>query len=114
MRQPSSHFPKILFVNDYPPDSLTLSNTARQLLSGYPSQRLSSWYCRWARIRGLSEIQPATVDCFRLPNRLEPARRMTGLKCSVLEWLWVPLAAGHLKKVIAREQPDLIWVLLFG
>ena len=42
-------FPKILFVNEAPPDSLAVADLVRQLLLGYPAERLAWWYCRMPR-----------------------------------------------------------------
>src|SRR5947207_5028834 len=114
MPHAASRFPKILFVNELPPDSMAMADCVRQLLLGYPADRLAWWYCRVSGVRGLKDLRAASLHRWPLPARLLPLRRFRSLKASVLEWIWTPLAARHLRRTVAAVKPDLIWVLLYG
>jgi len=106
--------PKILFVNDFSPDSLVLGDLIRQLLLGYPVEKIAWWHCRRTRLHAKPDLQAGSRYYFPLPNRLVPNQRMTSAKGMILERLWVPLAARHLRHAIAKARPDLIWFLLAG
>jgi hypothetical protein len=41
MQATKQNFPRILFVNDFSPDSLTLGDLIRQLLLGYPVEKIA-------------------------------------------------------------------------
>jgi hypothetical protein len=49
-----------------------------------------------------------------MPLKMLPLRKLKSFKASVLEWLWMPLAARHLRRTVLAVKPDLIWVLLYG
>ncbi len=112
MNQPMDH-PKILFVNQAPPDSLALADLVRQLLVGYPPERIAWWYCRTPRSRGLTDLKVGSLHRYPLPVRLVPNRKLRALKGGLLEWIWAPLAARHLRKTVLEVKPDLVWVLLY-
>src|SRR5437016_14676089 len=88
-----SKFPRILFVNELPPDDLAVCSVARQMLVGYPPERLSWWFCRGTRSRGLTDLRPRSLHRFPLPARLMPGRRFGELRGTILERIWAPLAA---------------------
>lgn len=114
MKPSARVFPKILFVNDYSPDSRTLGDLIRQLLLGYPTDRIAWWYCRRTATYSKPDLHAGSQYYFPLPGRLVPNRRMTGFKRLTLERLWVPLATKHLRHAITAAQPELIWILLAG
>src|SRR5947209_18094647 len=114
MPSPEVNFPKILFVNELPPDSLAMADCVRQLLLGYPRDRLGWWYCRDAGVRGLTDLKAESLHQCWLPGRLVPLRRMSAVKGAIVERFWLPLAGRHLRRTIATVKPDLIWVLLYG
>lgn len=114
MQPARERLPRILFVNDFPPDSLAVADLVRQLLLGYPKDKISWWYCRTSRIRGLTDLRVAEIHQFPLPNKVVPNRRFVAIKGAIVERIWIPLAARHLRSTISKVKPDLIWVLLFG
>ena len=107
-------FPKILFVNELPPDSMAMADCVRQLLLGYPVERIAWWYCRESSVRGPADLRAGSLHRWPLPARLLPLRRLRSLKGALLERIWTPLAARHLWRTVAEVKPDLIWVLLYG
>src|SRR5438552_6655039 len=93
---PRNEFPSVLFVNEVGPDDMAMCSVARQMLHGYPAERLSWWYCRASRFRGLKELTARSVYRFPLPSRLLPNRKLKELRGSLVERIWAPLAARHL------------------
>jgi len=108
------HFPKILFVHDYRPEARVLTDLMRQLLLGYPTERLHWWYCRETALYEKPDLRAARLHAFRMPEKLAPHNRWTAAKSFLLESIWSPLAARHLERTIAVVKPDLVWLLLFG
>ena len=92
MQTAPNELPKILFVNDYSPDSLALGDLIRQLLLGYPVEKIAWWHCRQTQVYAKPDLQASSVCRFPLPYRLVPNRRWTEAKCRFLEHLWLPLA----------------------
>jgi glycosyltransferase involved in cell wall biosynthesis len=107
-------FPKVLYVHDYRPDSLATADLIRQLLLGFPADRLAWWSCRQTGVHAQPELRPCQTHEFVMPNRLIPTVRLTSLKSWLLETFWVPRAARHLERTIATIKPDLVAALLFG
>jgi len=107
-------FPKILFVHDYRPEAQVLTDLIRQLLLGYPTEKLHWWHCRETPLYEKPDLRAASVYSFCMPEKLVPHVRLTAVKSSILEFLWAPLAARHLERTIAEVRPDLVWVLLYG
>ncbi len=107
-------FPKILFVHDYRPEARVLTDLIRQLFLGYPTEKIYWWYCRRTELYAQPDLRATSLHGFCMPEKLVPHVRWTGLKSSILEYLWAPLAARHLERTIAAVKPDLIWLLLFG
>lgn len=110
----SSGLPRILFVHDYRPDSLVTADLLRQLFLGYPPEKLSWWSFRQTGLHAKPDLCVSQQHEFPLPHRLVPNVRLCRLKSALLENFWVPFAARHLEKVMAREKPDLVGALLYG
>lgn len=108
------HFPKILFVHDYRPEARVLTDLMRQLLLGYPTEKLHWWYCRETPIYDQPDLHAASLHSFCMPEKLVPHVRATEIKSVILENFWAPFAARHLERTIATVQPDIIWLLLFA
>jgi glycosyltransferase involved in cell wall biosynthesis len=111
---PFRKYPKVLFVHDCRPDSVSSADLSRQLLRGYPPQRLAWWHCRYTALRAEPDLRADTVAGFHLPSWLIPSRRLNPLKSWLVERCWAPLAARHLQRMAAEIKPDVISVLLFG
>ena len=109
-----NHFPKILFVHDYRPDSLVTADLIRQLFRGYPPAQLAWWSCRRTGLHAKPDMQAGQLYKFPLPERLVPHVRGNQTKAWLLENFWVPRAARHLTRTIAGVKPDLVCGLLYG
>lgn len=83
------------------------------MLTGYPSRQIHWWSC-------LPQSDPAFEQqvekeyYFAIPRRLIPHQRFTRFKSSLLEHIWVPFAATHLRRVIRQVKPEQIWAVLGG
>ncbi|MST93994.1 MAG: hypothetical protein EXS33_01750 [Pedosphaera sp.] len=114
MPPPPAHHPKILFVNEFAPDSLLVADLSRQLLLGYPADRLAWWHWRPGAQREVRDLQVGSRHFWPLPEKWVPNRKFAALKSAVMERVFVPLAARHLRRTIAEVKPDVVWVLAFS
>jgi glycosyltransferase involved in cell wall biosynthesis len=110
MNSNPEHFPKIFFVNDYPPGSQILADLIRQLLLGYPTEKIAWWYSRQTPVYAKPDLQAGSLYHYPLPAKLVPNQRWTKAKSLFMEKIWVPLAARRLRQAIAEAKPDLVWV----
>ena len=107
-----SAFPKLLVAAEFAPTGMGGGEALmRQLLTGFPSRQIYWWSCRPALGRDLP-LQPHF--CYPAPARLFPHKKFKRLKSWVLEELWAPRAAAHLRSVIAEVRPDQLWLVLYG
>lgn len=114
MQKAPADFPKILFVHDFRPEARVLTDLMRQLFLGYPQEKIHWWHCRETALYDPPDLRAASRHSWCLPEKLVPQKRWTGVKATILENLWAPLAARHLERTIVTVKPDLIWLLLFG
>jgi hypothetical protein len=107
----SERFPRLLVVTDFPPGSLVGGALVRQLIRGYPRERLDWWTNSdyWPDSSGLEIRQ--MYRCV-LPRRMRPVLRFVGLKSALVGACWVPYAARNLLRTVAEIQPEQIWVQL--
>ena len=82
----------------------------RQMLQGWPAERLFWWSCRDSALAGEAQ---AVARHFVAPNpaRLYPNVRFAGVRARLMELLWVPRAALHLRRTIEECRPDVVWVI---
>jgi glycosyltransferase involved in cell wall biosynthesis len=85
----------------------------RQLLAGFPSRQIYWWSCRPASAADLP-LHARQHFYYPTPSRLFPHRKFTRLKSWLLETLWAPRAAAHLRAVVAEVRPDQLWLVLHG
>jgi glycosyltransferase involved in cell wall biosynthesis len=107
-------YPKVLFVHDYRPDSRATADLIRQMLLGFPADKLEWWSCRQTELYDKPDLHASRLHEFVIPNKLVPHVRLSELKSVLVENLWVPRAARHLERVIAETKPDLVAALLYG
>lgn len=81
----------------------------KQLLRGFDWNRLS-WWSMFGEPKETSNLG-ARLDTCRVPGRLIPARRFLPAKRFLMRSLAVPWAAAHLRKFVALQKPDLIWIM---
>jgi hypothetical protein len=105
-------FPRILVVNEYSPDARPLADLFRQLLSGYPVEKIAWWHCRHTQVYEKPDLQAGKVYHFTMPEKLVPQRRWTAAKSFVLENFWMPMAVRHLRRTVSEVRPEVVWVHL--
>lgn len=88
-------------------------SVVRQMLNGFADSEKSQlfWWAlrRPSPLTESSNISGSFAPPF--PSKLYPTRRFTHLKANILERLWAPLAAAHLRKTIRALRPDGMWVI---
>src|SRR5690349_4932305 len=96
------HFPKLLVVTEFPPNSPTLMI---QALKGFPAECIHWWSCEPEFTSVYGQKYAHHYHCW-LPYRLVARGRMPRLKSLIVENLWVPFAARHLRNTLATVSPD--------
>jgi len=104
-------FPKLLVATEFPPNASGGGPAVvRQMLAGYPTDRLSWWSVRSDSNKKFGQNVGAHRVA-RLPEKLYPYRRLPVLKSGILENFWAPWAARHLRKTIEDLKPEAIWII---
>lgn len=81
-----------------------------QLMRDIPADRMA-W---WSASGNLPEQAAGRVGRYKsggLPPRLEPQRRLREIKTALIRHFWLPSAANGLRRFIAKEKPDLLWLV---
>ena len=100
-------------IAEFPPNSGGGGGAlARQLLQGYPGEQICWWSYRPEPRRGLGQRVDRHFYC-PVPPKLYPHRKCTRLKSWLMENIWSPWAAAHLRRVVAEAKPDQIWSVLY-
>ena len=106
--------PKILVAAAFPPDVPGGSPWLfYQLLRDADPARIS-WWSTSGESPKHTRDRVGTYQEAGLPARLVPHKRFIGLKCFLLEKFWVPYAVRHLRRYIAGQKPDLLWIIGYG
>jgi glycosyltransferase involved in cell wall biosynthesis len=104
-------FPHLLVATEYPPVSpgggLVL---VRQMLRGWPADRISWWSCRPSVTRGEGQAVAAHFVA-PLPAKLYPNRKFARARAFLMERLWVPYGAAHLRRTLQQCQPEVVLVI---
>ena len=90
------HFPKLLVVAEFPPNAPTLNV---QSLKGFPADKIHWWSCLPETTTVYGQKYARHYYC-RLPQRLMGRHRLPRLKALLVEKLWVPYAARHLRDTV--------------
>lgn len=107
----TTDFPKLLVATEFPPNGGGGSGTVvRQMLKGWPVDRLGWWSCRAENDQKFGQ-NTAFLTTATLPSKLSPNLRWCAQKSWLLEHFWAPWAASHLRKTISRFQPDVVWAI---
>src|ERR1017187_8211462 len=111
MSDMSRRFPRLLIATEFPPNASGGGPAVvRQLLKGWPSEKLAWWSCLPGDQRSI-EIQVETHRVARIPRKLYPHLRLVGPKTWVLKNVWAPWAAAHLRATIRKNRSDVIWTI---
>jgi len=103
--------PRLLVATEFPPNASGGGPAVvRQMLKGWPTDRLFWWSCLPDRDQRFGQ-QISAHRVATIPPRLYPNQRWAGQKSWVLENVWSRWAARHFKKTIAVFQPEVVWVI---
>lgn len=104
-------FPRLLVATEFPPNMPGGGGAiVRQMLQGWPVDKLFWWSCRPDQSQHFGQKTAAHTVAL-IPQKLYPQRRVRMQKCWLLENFWVPWAARHFKKTLANFKPDMVWVI---
>jgi hypothetical protein len=111
MESNTTRFPRLLVVTDFTPEPVSGSALIRQMLRGYPVDQLQ-WWVSASEPSIAADPMLRNLHRYPVPARLRPHRRLSRLKCWLLERIWVPRAARDLRAFVARRSVDQLWVQL--
>jgi len=104
-------FPKLLVATEFPPNAAGGGAAiVRQMLKGWPVEKLFWWSCQPERHQQFGQ-KTAAHAVATISAKLYPHHRARGPKCWVLENLWTPWAARHFQKTLDTFQPEAVWVI---
>ncbi|MBI3850081.1 MAG: hypothetical protein HY298_07310 [Verrucomicrobia bacterium] len=107
----SGDFPKLLVATEFPPNASGGGPAVvRQMLKGWPVEKLCWWSCLPDHDQLFGQ-KTAAHRVATIPSRLYPHRRWPQAKSWVLEHVWTRWAARHVKKTITALQPEAVWVI---
>ena len=107
----SSGYPRLLVATEFPPNMPGGGGAiVRQMLQGWPVDKLFWWSCRPDESQHFGQKTAAHAVAL-IPKKLYPHRRARIQKCWLLENIWVPWAARHFQKTLAAFRPDVVWVI---
>jgi len=107
----SSGLPKLLIATEFPPNASGGGPAVvRQLLKDWPSDKLAWWSCLPDDQRP-PELQITIHEVAKIPRKLYPHFRWMGFKGWVLQKVWAPWAANHLRAMIRQYRPEVIWTI---
>lgn len=107
----SKTFPRLLVATEFPPNgSGGGAAIARQMLKGWPVDKLFWWNCHPEIERRFGQQVAANRTAF-IPPRLLPNRRLARPKSWLMENIWAPRAASHLRSTLAEFRPEAIWTI---
>jgi hypothetical protein len=104
-------YPRLLVATEFPPNASGGGPAVvRQMLRGWPGEKLFWWSCLPERDARFGQ-QTAAHQVAKIPPRLYPNRRWAAQKSWALEHFWTPGAARHFQRNLASLQPDTVWVI---
>jgi hypothetical protein len=105
----SQNFPRLLVAAEFPPNASGGGGTiVRQMLKGWPVEKLFWWSCLPEGDRRFGQ-QVAVHRVAAIPRRLYPLRRLVRQKAWLMDNLWVPRATRHLRRTLAELKPEVVW-----
>lgn len=104
-------FPCLLVATEFPPNASGGGPAiVRQMLRGWPTEKLSWWSCRADTSEKFGRGVAAHFVA-RIPPKLYPHERFLGAKAWMLDKAWTPYASKHFRKVLETTRPEAIWVI---
>jgi hypothetical protein len=105
------NFPKLLVATEFPPNIPGGGGAiVRQMLKDWPVDKIFWWSCTPDKDQLFGQ-KVAEHFVANIPPKLHPNKRGKILKSWILETIWRPWAASHLRKTLKAVQPDVVWVI---
>lgn len=107
-------FPTLLVASEFAPNGYGGGEALMgQLLTGFPPDKIYWWSCQESD-RTTPGLHFQEHFYCRVPPKLFPYKKLTRQKSWLLEKIWAPYAAAHLRKTVAYLKPQQIWLMLHG
>src|ERR1700722_20278464 len=104
-------FPRLLVATEFPPNgSGGGAAVLRQMLKGWPVEKLYWWSCYRDRDELFGQ-KVAEHQVAEIPQKLYPDRRWRAQKSWLLEKFWQPCAVLHFQKTLNSVQPGAVWAI---
>ena len=110
----TKQFPRLLVATEFPPNASGGGGAiVRQMLKGWPVEKLIWWSC--VPDSGQRFSQSVTAHAVaRIPHKLYPQRRYRRQKSWLLENIWSPWAARNFRQTLTIFKPEVVWVIPHG
>jgi glycosyltransferase involved in cell wall biosynthesis len=107
----NKEFPRLLVAAEFPPNSSGGGAAVlRQMLKEWPVEKLFWWSCFPDLTKSFNQKVAAHTSA-NIPPKWFPNRRLRLIKIFLMERIWAPWAARHLRKTLRRFEPDVIWAV---
>lgn len=102
---------KLLVATEFPPNASGGGPAiVRQMLRHWPAENLFWWSCLPETDARFGQ-RVREHRCAAIPAKLYPQRKFAALKSALLEHVWSPGAANHLRRTLRELRPDAVWVI---
>ena len=103
--------PRLLVATEFPPNASGGGPAVvRQMLKGWPTDRIYWWSCLEQRDQRFGQ-KVAGHHVAKIPRRLYPEQRWARQKSWLLENVWNHWAARHFRATLSSVKPDVVWVI---
>ena len=110
----SKEFPRLLVATEFPPNASGGGGAiVRQMLKGWPVEKLFWWSCTPDTDKRFGQ-QVAAHAVARIPHKMYPHLRYRRQKSWLLENVWSPWATRHFRKTVTAFKPEAVWVIPHG
>lgn len=110
----NNSYPRLLVATEFSPNASGGGPAVvRQMLKGWPAERLFWWSCFPDADQRFGQVI-AGHRVTAIPQRWYPHKRWCRAKSWLLERVWCPWAATQLRRVLHELRPDMIWVIPHG
>ena len=104
-------FPRLLVATEFPPNASGGGGAiVRQMLKGWPMEKLFWWSCLPDSDKRFGQ-SVAAHRVAAIPRRLYPLRRLVRQKAWLMDNLWVPYATRHFRETLTELQPEVVWTI---
>lgn len=107
----TENYPRLLVATESPPNASGGGGAIeRQMLKGWPVERVFWWSCLPDRDKRFGQ-RVAAHRVANIPPKFYPHRRFRAPKTWLLKYIWSCWAAYHFRKTLTVFKPDMVWVI---